>query len=127
MTSEPTAPGATPRRRIDYAGSVHDEREIAAVLQVLKGPSTALRIGKQVRKMACIPDLVWQFAQFAEERYRRTPDEDPAVHAYTLCSLNTRDPIALVDRGIDLTAIERDAATADWLMPNRKPLPRYFF
>src|SRR6478672_4793936 len=36
-------------RRIEYAGSVHDEEEIAAVVEVLRGPSTALRIGKSVR------------------------------------------------------------------------------
>ena len=36
-------------RRIDYAGSVHDEEEIAAVVEVLRGPSTALRIGRNVR------------------------------------------------------------------------------
>jgi CDP-6-deoxy-D-xylo-4-hexulose-3-dehydrase len=38
-------------RRIDYAGSVHDEREIAAVVEVLRGGPTALRIGKHVRAM----------------------------------------------------------------------------
>src|SRR3954463_10971472 len=36
-------------RRIDYAGSGHDEEGIAAVVEVLRGPSTALRIGKNVR------------------------------------------------------------------------------
>lgn len=36
-------------RRIDYAGSVHDEREIAAVVAVLQGGPQALRIGKHVR------------------------------------------------------------------------------
>jgi len=36
-------------RRIDYAGSVHDEREIDAVVSVLRGGPQALRIGKQVR------------------------------------------------------------------------------
>jgi CDP-6-deoxy-D-xylo-4-hexulose-3-dehydrase len=36
-------------RRIEYAGSVHDEAEVAAVLEVLRGPPTALRIGKNVR------------------------------------------------------------------------------
>jgi len=35
--------------RIPYAGSVHDEREIEAVLDVLRGGSQALRIGKNVR------------------------------------------------------------------------------
>jgi CDP-6-deoxy-D-xylo-4-hexulose-3-dehydrase len=38
-------------RRIDYAGSVHDEREIEAVVEVLRGGPTALRIGKNVREM----------------------------------------------------------------------------
>ncbi len=38
-----------PTRRIPYAGSVHDEREIEAVTGVLRGGSQALRIGKNVR------------------------------------------------------------------------------
>jgi CDP-6-deoxy-D-xylo-4-hexulose-3-dehydrase len=37
-------------RRIDYAGSVHDEQEISACLEVLRGGATALRIGKNVRE-----------------------------------------------------------------------------
>jgi CDP-6-deoxy-D-xylo-4-hexulose-3-dehydrase len=36
-------------RRIDYAGSVHDEQEIDAVVAVLRGGPTALRIGRHVR------------------------------------------------------------------------------
>jgi CDP-6-deoxy-D-xylo-4-hexulose-3-dehydrase len=38
-------------RRIEYAGSVHDEREIDAVVAVLRGGPTSLRIGKHVRAM----------------------------------------------------------------------------
>jgi CDP-6-deoxy-D-xylo-4-hexulose-3-dehydrase len=38
-------------RRIAYAGSVHDEREIEAVVEVLRGGPTALRIGRNVRTM----------------------------------------------------------------------------
>jgi CDP-6-deoxy-D-xylo-4-hexulose-3-dehydrase len=41
----------TSQRRIDYAGSVHDEREIDAVVDVLRGGPTALRIGKNVKAM----------------------------------------------------------------------------
>ena len=37
-------------RRIDYAGSVHDEEEIGAVLDVLRGGPQALRIGRNVRE-----------------------------------------------------------------------------
>ena len=39
------------QRRIEYAGSVHDQREIDAVVEVLEGGPTALRIGKNVRQM----------------------------------------------------------------------------
>jgi CDP-6-deoxy-D-xylo-4-hexulose-3-dehydrase len=37
-------------RRIDYAGSVHDEREVEAVVSVLRGGPQGLRIGKHVRE-----------------------------------------------------------------------------
>lgn len=40
-----------PSRRIEYAGSVHDEREIEAVVEVLRGGPTSLRIGKNVKAM----------------------------------------------------------------------------
>ncbi len=36
-------------RRIEYSGSVHDEAEIEAVVEVLRGGPTALRIGRNVR------------------------------------------------------------------------------
>lgn len=38
-------------KRIEYAGSVHDEQEIEAVLSVLRGGATALRIGPHTREM----------------------------------------------------------------------------
>src|SRR3954469_6965574 len=37
------------RRRIEYSGSVHDEEEIDAVVEVLRGGPSALRIGKNVK------------------------------------------------------------------------------
>jgi len=40
--------------RIEYAGSVHDEEEIQAVVEVLRGGATALRIGKQTRAMEAL-------------------------------------------------------------------------
>ncbi len=38
-------------KRIQYAGSVHGEEEIEAVVEVLRGGATALRIGKHVKEM----------------------------------------------------------------------------
>lgn len=43
--------GTEGRRRIEYAGSVHDEREIEAVVAVLRSGPTGLRIGRNVRAM----------------------------------------------------------------------------
>ena len=37
------------QRRIEYSGSVHDEEEIAAVVEVLRGGPSALRISKNVK------------------------------------------------------------------------------
>ncbi|MGH8982870.1 MAG: DegT/DnrJ/EryC1/StrS family aminotransferase [Acidimicrobiia bacterium] len=37
-------------RRIEYAGSVHDDEEIDAVVEVLRGGASALRIGRNVRQ-----------------------------------------------------------------------------
>lgn len=37
--------------RIEYAGSVHDEREVEAVVEVLRGGPAALRIGRNVAEM----------------------------------------------------------------------------
>jgi len=38
-------------KRVEYAGSVHDEEEIEAVVAVLRGGPTALRIGRNVKEM----------------------------------------------------------------------------
>src|SRR5262249_42056219 len=38
-------------KRIEYAGSVHDEEEIEAVVAVLRGGPNGLRIGKNVKEM----------------------------------------------------------------------------
>ncbi|MGI9578769.1 MAG: DegT/DnrJ/EryC1/StrS family aminotransferase [Microthrixaceae bacterium] len=43
--------GTDSERRIEYAGSIHDEREIEAVVAVLRGGPTALRMGRNVRTM----------------------------------------------------------------------------
>jgi len=47
----PPEPATDRTRRIEYAGSVHDDAEIDAVLEVLRGGPQALRIGKRTREM----------------------------------------------------------------------------
>lgn len=82
---------------------------------------------KQANKMACIPDLIWQFAQFVEEEYRRSDVDDPAVYVITRCSLNTRESVPLVSELVDLTSIPRTEPTNNWLLPNSKSLPSRIF
>ncbi len=83
---------------------------------------------KQVRKMSCIPDLIWQFAQFLDTTYSENGRYKIAVHADVMCSLNTREPAPLVDRLVDLTTVKRsDPGVTQWTYPLTKSLPNPFF
>lgn len=95
-------------------------------LRLVVDPATHLN-RKQVRKMACIPDLIWQFAQFLEEQHSDHGRYEVTVHVDTLCSLNTREPAPLVDRLVDLTTIERSGPVTEWVTPLSKSLPDPMF
>ena len=82
---------------------------------------------KQLYRIACIPDLVWQFAQMLDVEYTQRTGADVAVYADTSCSLNTRKPVPLVDQLVDLSSIPRDHPTSEWLHPLTEPLPRPLF
>jgi len=81
---------------------------------------------KQVRKMVCIPDLIWQYAQFLETQYTQSAEDDVKVYADTQCSLNTREPASLIHRLVDLTAIDRTEPVMNWVTPLTKELPDKF-
>ncbi len=80
----------------------------------------------QVRKMVCKPDLIWQFAQFLEAQYRNGPADNVKVYVDVNCSLNTREPVPLINRLIDLAAIDRNEPVQNWVLPNNKTLPKKF-
>jgi hypothetical protein len=94
---------------------------------VIDVDSTEHLTPKQVTKMACIPDLVWQYAQFIEDEYRQSVADDPAVHVISRCSLNTREPVPLISELVDLTSISRTEPAQNWVLPNTKPLPYHIF
>ena len=83
-------------------------------------------IRKQYRKMNCVPDLIWQYAQFLEDEYATHPDDDVKVYVEAFCSLNTREHASLINRLVDLTSIERDEPVENWVLPNTKELPNKF-
>jgi len=92
---------------------------------VVVDPGTYLN-RKQVRKMACIPDLVWQFAQFLETQYIVEKSDEVQVYVDTSCSLNTREAIPLINRLVDLTAIPRSEPLSNWVTTNDKLLPKKY-
>jgi len=81
---------------------------------------------RQVRKMSCNPDLIWQYAQFLEDEYTKKSDDDVKVYVDALCSLNTREPANLINRLVDLTSIERTEPVQKWVLPMTKALPRKY-
>jgi len=80
-------------------------------------PSDHLNV-KQVRKMTCIPDLLWQFAQFLETQHTG----DVKVFVQTHCSLNGRPHTTLINPDVDLTAIDRAEPVDRWVLPLTVPL-----
>jgi len=82
---------------------------------------------QQAHKMACVPDMIWQFAQFLETEHGAGGTRDVAVHVDTSCSLDTRDPQPLVDRLADLTEVRRGDPVTGWVTPLSKPLPDPLF
>lgn len=76
---------------------------------------------QQHRKMTCIPDMLWQFAQFVADEKRREHQVEVAVYADTRCSLNGRKPQTLIDPSVDLTQVARSPAS-HWVLPLVTPL-----
>jgi hypothetical protein len=82
---------------------------------------------KQYKKMVCVPDLVWQYAQMLDEKYSAIAGQNVKVYADTLCSLNTRKPVPLVNKLIDLSSIPRDHPIQQWVYPLKERLPNPIF
>lgn len=84
---------------------------------------------RQALKMACNPDLIWQFAQKLEEleisaaKDESVTPEDISIVASTSCSLNTRKRQILI-QSVDLTAIERSLPREQWVTELTEPLPK---
>ena len=78
---------------------------------------------RQARKMPCIPDMVWQFAQYLEQHYTELGHKNVKVQADIVCSLNGRKYSRFINPQVDLTKISRYEPTSSWIVPLDKPLP----
>jgi len=92
---------------------------------IVVDPKTHLT-AKQAWKMACIPDLIWQYAQFLDKQYAQLRSDDVKVYVDTSCSLNTRAKAPLINRLVDLSAIPRTEDVQNWIMPNNNLLPKKY-
>ena len=72
---------------------------------------------RQARKMPCIPDMVWQFAQYLERHYTAQGHEDIRVYGNIFCSLNARPHARFVNQHLDLTSFGRDEPVQNWVLP----------
>lgn len=77
---------------------------------------------RQWRKMTCIPDLLWQYAQHLETRYAENGHGAIRVFVDTNCSLNGRDPQPLIKNDVDLLTINRDTTPTRWITELTQPL-----
>lgn len=57
----------------------------------------------QANELANAPDMIWQFAQYLEQEYRKKGYE-VAVYAKSKCSVNGRPDMPLVDSNVDLAS-----------------------
>ncbi len=82
---------------------------------------------RQVRKMSCQPDLIWQFAQFLEAKELEAANnvgagkDNISVTASALCSLNTRKAVPLI-KAVDLTTLDQSTPRDQWVTPFTEPL-----
>ncbi len=84
-------------------------------------PSTYLT-AKQHRKMTCIPDLLWQFANFIGQEKTNQENIEVAVYVDAHCSLNSRPKQRMIAFDTDLTKVARSPAS-NWVLPLVTPLP----
>ena len=77
---------------------------------------------KQLRKMPCTPDMVWQFGKFLENEWAEKGFSDVSVTVDSQCSLNGRNRQTFFKPDLDLTSVSRDELAVNWLEPLHEPL-----
>ncbi len=84
---------------------------------------------RQSIKMTCQPDLIWQFAQFLENKELNADASgsldatDIKIVASAYCSLNTRKAVSLL-KPVDLTSIARSTPREEWVTELTEVLPK---
>ncbi|MCZ6596470.1 MAG: HTTM domain-containing protein [Planctomycetota bacterium] len=128
-----------PLRHFLYPGSVHwnEEGHAFAWHMKLRGKSsqTTFRVTDpesgeawlvdprdeltswQYSKMGGRPDMLLQYAHHLADRRVAEGAARPEVRATAMVALNAREPSLLIDPAVDLAAIPRSLAHAEWILP----------
>lgn len=77
---------------------------------------------RQEKKMIKRPDMIFQFAHYLDEVYKRRGYEDVIVRAKVGCKLNRRERQLMIDPNVDLSAIPKHVHPASWILPLTTPL-----
>lgn len=118
--------------RFSWRMKLRDKRG-AATFYVVKNGEKAIVVNprnnltaRQFRRMSCIPDLIWQYAQHLDNEFTTSATDEVQVYVDTNCTLNTREPAPLINRLVDLSGIPRNEPVQNWVLPNNKLLPKKF-
>ncbi|PRY10172.1 vitamin K-dependent gamma-carboxylase-like protein [Pontibacter ummariensis] len=71
----------------------------------------------QVRELAKHPDMIWQFAQFLKEEYKKQGMARPQVYVRSYLSLNGYGRHPIVDGTVDLASVPYTRGAKAWVTP----------
>lgn len=72
---------------------------------------------EQLRELPKHPDMIWQFAQFLKEEYRRQGMQEPEVYAISSLSLNGYPRHPIVDPNVNLAGVPYTWGAKSWVTP----------
>ena len=77
----------------------------------------------QVGKMSARPDMILQFAHYLAAYWEKNYNKPGMqVRVEARASLNGRQPVIMIDPGVDLASVQRDLLPASWILPLTEPL-----
>ncbi|CAM3629416.1 HTTM domain-containing protein [Pontibacter korlensis] len=74
-------------------------------------------VKEQLKELHKHPDMIWQFAQFLKEEYKKQGMVSPEVYAHSSLSLNGYPRYPIVDPTVDLAALPYTWGAKNWVTP----------
>ena len=74
----------------------------------------------QEKQMATQPDMILQYAQFLEEKYKKKGIADPEIRVEAYVTLNGQGSRPFIDPSVDLTKVKEGFHHKSWIIPYQK-------